>query len=338
MKIGIVTYYKAINNGAFLQAYCLKKFVEEVYSGEVFFVPFSTDTVSKDILKNKKNPLKLLNALLRYKSISMFQKRELVEGDRTEHYDLIIAGSDEIWNIRNKVFTFENMAVNLNADAYITYAISMGNTALEERFPTDFARELDKFNYVSVRDFNSEKILREKFSIDACINVDPVFLADIPKYEKHKIRKKYLMVYGGIDKKDIYTAILSYAKEQDLDVISVDSYNKWCKTIVSRNPFDFVDYIRNAECVVTNMFHGTMLSVVLKKKFVSILTKTRSPKMSHAITIFSIQDNVIEEEELQKDCKRMKDIINSPVNSKHIDCMIEVEREKAQKYLMSIFR
>ena len=39
MSIGIVTYYNAINEGAFLQAYCLKNFIESCSTSKVYFVP-----------------------------------------------------------------------------------------------------------------------------------------------------------------------------------------------------------------------------------------------------------------------------------------------------------
>ena len=59
MKIGIVTYYNAINEGAFLQAYCLKNFIEKQFSCEVYFVPnkrIDIFNIQKKQLLHSKNP------------------------------------------------------------------------------------------------------------------------------------------------------------------------------------------------------------------------------------------------------------------------------------------
>ena len=39
MQINILTYYNAINVGAFLQAYCLRSFLSEIFTCDVYFVP-----------------------------------------------------------------------------------------------------------------------------------------------------------------------------------------------------------------------------------------------------------------------------------------------------------
>lgn len=336
MKIGIVTYYKAINNGAFLQAYCLKHFLEEILGGDVRFVPFSDDIIAKDILKGIKNPLKFINVLKRYYAISKMQKKELLEGMRNEYYDLVVVGSDEVWNICNKVFTMENLATGLNSHLYCTYAVSLGNTSESNTFPLAFDKELEKFTNISVRDDNSKKVITQKSGKDISIHLDPVFLCDIPHSLKHRTRKPYIMIYGGITEIKIIQELQSYAKNNGVDIIAVDTFNSWCKTVTSKDPFDFVDYIREAECVVTNMFHGTMLSILLKKRFITILTEARSKKMSYAIRVFGVENHTINQSELVNNPKYLSSIIEKPLNKKSIDAVILCERKKAADYFLNV--
>ena len=107
MSIGIVTYYNAINEGAFLQAYCLKNFIESCSTSKVYFVPNkSADifSIQKKQLLQTKNPRLFWVNLNRIIANREAQKAYLSIGTINKNYDIVVVGSDEMWNEKNKAF------------------------------------------------------------------------------------------------------------------------------------------------------------------------------------------------------------------------------------------
>ena len=50
-------------------------------------------------------------------------------------------------------------------------------------------------------------------------------------------------------------------------------------------PREFLSYIKNAECVVTNSFHGMAFSVIFKKKFISVAHSSRNTRLENLLKI-----------------------------------------------------
>ena len=155
MKIGVVTIFDCVNNsGAFLQAYALKFYLEEqghtVYhivkdkkdnfvNSNIRRLVHSYSPSGSFIIKSAKRAIKVsLKFLeLKYKSIvcsSEFKKMNTltVEEVNKVNLDLVICGSDEIWNLNNEDLGDDfYFAQNINSKKKITSAISCGNSTAE---------------------------------------------------------------------------------------------------------------------------------------------------------------------------------------------------------------
>lgn len=331
MKIGIYTYYDAVNDGAFLQAYCLKQYLEKKYSADVFFIKIDNPNYRNKLLL----PLKTKNPVRRYRFKNMKGNLEKAQMEyfkisESDDFDFVVFGSDEIWNIMNPVFSESNFGTDIECGNIVSYAVSMGQASIDDERWTDLKEYFDKFKKISVRDYNSAEIIKKKIERSCDINLDPVFLSDIP-VEKPKITAPYFMVYGGMYDKDLISSIKRFATEKKLKILSVDIYNRWCKTVSSRSPWEFMGYIENAQYVITNMFHGTMLSIIKEKKFITILTSERKNKMMYALERFDCMDRTVE---MGSDniYERIKTVAELEVNHKHIQKTIMEERNKTDRY------
>jgi hypothetical protein len=58
-----------------------------------------------------------------------------------------------------------------------------------------------------------------------------------------------------------------FARERGLKIISPGFFNNWCDDIAAVSPLNFLDVMRSAKYVMTDTFHGTIFSVLLKKNF-----------------------------------------------------------------------
>ena len=328
--IGIVTYYDAINEGAFLQAYCLKKFLEDNFDVKVYFV--ENDKVNNLRLQRQslfyvKNPKALLNNMRRYFALRAAQQNFLPVQKCTGEIDAVIVGSDEMWNVGNTLFSSYNIDGGVSTGRKISYAVSMGN--FSDKLPPKMVTELEGFSALSVRDYNAQDVLKRSGIAEAHMHLDPVFLVDIPAQVPKKNVLPFLLVYGNIRKESNIRAIQQFAREKGLKTVSVDICNKWCDMMVTaKSPFEFVGYIDAADFIVTNMFHGTMLSIVRNRPFISIQTQRRRKKIEYAAEKLVFSSRCVDE----SDFIDASIVQEEPLNYEYINSIIQEERKFAKSY------
>ena len=329
-KVGIVTYYDAINEGAFLQAYCLKTFLEENFDVQVYFVEnnqINNLKLQRKRLFHVKNPRIYINNICRYAALVHSQKRFLQTNKKNDSLDLVIVGSDEMWNVSNALFCSYNVDGNTLVKKRISYAVSMGN--FSEELSLDMVEKIKQFYSISVRDYNAKNILENSGIQYVDMHLDPVFLIDIQAQTPIKKLEPYLMVYGNIRDERNIGAIKNFAHKNGFKIVSVDIYNKWCDiNIPAKNPFEFVGLIDSAQFIVTNMFHGTMLSIVRKRPFISIQTSRRRKKMTYVTELFKVSNRCIDEQ----DFKVIEDMHQQALDGEYIDSIIDIQRSIARNY------
>ncbi len=279
MKIGLTTIYKCYNYGSFYQAYGLQKCLEDM-GHEVYFIPTDTPYNLKYRLRRQFDrdikrdlfSLKLCKAYL--KDWRLYH----IAGKNTKDFDLIIIGSDELWNIQNRSFTpsAEYYGLCLPTDRVFTYASCVGRSGIAnfESYPK-LLEGIKGINTVSVRDDETEGFYKELTGASSVPRVmDPSGLIDWHPLEKECKEQNFILVYTydgdwGFSEEYI-KATRDFAKKKGLPLISAGFKNDWCDKSVACSPREFLGYLRNATYVVTDTFHGTAMSIWYQKQFVSM--------------------------------------------------------------------
>ena len=175
------------NYGSFLQAYALKKMLEEC-GVEVEFVDYHPGKCilpSKEATGMKRKVQKGLEILrmkgrlrdkvqfLKYKKNYAGKNYPVLGLEEIYNYapklDLLVIGSDEVFNCiqdnSNVGFAPELFGAGHQANRLISYAASFGNTTLESlkkyQVADQVAQWLRAFDALSVRDEKSRKIVQE---------------------------------------------------------------------------------------------------------------------------------------------------------------------------------
>ena len=87
-------------------------------------------------------------------------------------------------------------------------------------------------------------------------------------------QKAYVLIYayhGFMNSKQEVNAIKSFAKKNGLRIISCGYYHSWCDENVNADPKEFLEMFIHASYIITDTFHGTVFSIINKKRFVSII-------------------------------------------------------------------
>jgi len=298
MKIGIVTVYDSIvNYGSFLQAYALSAVLEERGHDTYFIRRMDDDDILNRfnqlaIKQNTvKNPSSIKSQLLKIK-FNIIAKRELENNNRRFEalkndwksikiinkediaqigLDLIICGSDEIWNIHNKDIDINFYGCGWsNNIPKIAYAISSGDTKTVE-FLTEksWKEQIGDFDFILPRDKMTQKMVYDFTGSLNPIVCDPTILRGYENYKINDCGKeygKYILIYSYQLNKSEKRYIKQYAKENNLKIISPCVYSIIADKNIYTSALDFPSLIANAECVYTTTFHGTIFSLMFAKR------------------------------------------------------------------------
>ena len=357
MKIGILTWHKAVNHGAILQTYALQKTLEKMNCSvvELDYKFSENGNCMKHSSKIKKVIKKLningltskfkLNSWLREKKLKFkeFTFQELNIGsmyNKEKNLDKVIIGSDMVFDFYEGYNSYM-YGKDVNCDYIFSYAACFGYTTPEIFESYDKKDEiiecLNKLKGIAYRDDNTGRILKKHCKLNNCVKtIDPVLLYGFNE-EKNKwnkfgwSNKKYILIYSytyNMDSKLEIKAIKSFAKKNKLEVISVGYYHGWCDKCINADPKEFIELFSNAKYIITDTFHGTVFSIIFNKKFLAIV-RNNSFKILDLLNELNLLDTICKD--IKRDIRKLSnDIDYNTVNQK-----LEKLREKSFGYIIN---
>lgn len=220
-------------------------------------------------------------------------------------YDLYIAGSDQIWN-PSQPYSLAPYFLSfvLNGGKKISYAASIGILNLTEKEKEDFKRWLQTFDTISVRESSALALLKGLVPGKQIFRMpDPTFLIDRDEWSKvlkePNIKQPYVLLYTLGWQKDLirYCKNISLKLNMPLVVLSL-LQKKHGRYIIERTagPQEFLGYIKNADLVITDSFHGTVFSLILGvKNFYSYVAKSnqRGSRLFELLEQFDLQSHLL---------------------------------------------
>lgn len=308
MKLGILTVYSVSNFGSYLQAYALKNILENL-GHEVYHIKTRSDREIRTgfykypvTRRSLKHPIEEFQKYkFGKKKYILFQKEldKFNEIEKTNIKDLdgVIVGSDELWNISESEFQYP-LYFGEGVEKKATYGISVGKATWEdfEKMP-EYQKLIQNVDYITVRDYRTQKVVRRITGKIAPMVCDPTFLVQTDilyqKIQNEYIKKnKYILLYTYNFTIEEWTKnyLIRYAKEKKLKLISVGFYFSWCDYNINCNPFEFSDVIQQAECMVTTTFHGCVLGTLNYQK---VLAVPFSPKVNDVMEKLGLSESVI---------------------------------------------
>ncbi len=198
-----------------------------------------------------------------------------------ENCKIFISGSDQVWSAGITMFHHHNASPALylldfvDASAKkLSYAASFGTTSLESWDGNSvnlFNHYIKDFDAVSVRESNGVEILKNNFNIDSTQLIDGAFL--IPHETLEEMTKDY---YSTEDYIAYFTLPYYPAKIYDDTVNQIaEKLNLPVKSWdfeKQKSVEEMIAFIKNSKFVVTDSFHGIVLSLRFNKPFVQFLS------------------------------------------------------------------
>lgn len=329
-KIGITTFYNTLNYGAFLQCFALQKKLEEKYNASI--IDYSNADIDKNYKLVKTNNLKKMVKSLIYIKDNLKRKNNFNKcikeyfplTSKDDKYDIVVAGSDQIWNKEltnglDEIFTLKYF----NNTKKISYASSIGNEKLITENKDEYKNLIENIDIVSVREESAKEELQKITKKDIGVNLDPTMLLSREEWDKYtkenNINEKYIFSYFiGVNQEN-YNALDLFSDLTKLKVLSYSEHPKEkniLKKCYSDGPIDFITKIKYAEYVFTSSFHGTVFSIIFNKQFICMLPKKRPNRLINLLTKLGLEDRIIKNIDDLKEFDYKKQIDYKKVNKK----------------------
>ena len=345
------------NYGSFLQAFGLKMTVENL-GHEVEFVDYK---IEKPIVEYKEKKAlhrvgsrvyhKIKENLLPQKGIVQLYDTEFLKmlgvtnkRNYRPRLDVLIIGSDEVFNCLQKNpnvgYSRELFGKENNSERLISYAASCGFTTIEgiEKYniKSELTGLLSNFDNISVRDENSYNTIKELTGKNPMINVDPVIISNFDKYIPQKVElENYILVYAYANRikndREIL-AIKQFAKKYNKKIVSIGAHQNWVDMKIEAGPFELLAYVKAADFIVTDTFHGSIYSIKYNKQFATITRSTNRQKLTDLLRRFSVEKREV------KDINKLEEVLLSPIDFERVNEIIELETEKSINYLKENIR
>lgn len=357
MKVYILSMQQVNNYGSVLQAYSLKKMIESL-GGKVEFLAIKhgeNETLNLQCTQNdidKKNDSWLKVQLNRIKGKIRGRKlRKMfsdfrnttglnsVSGD--EKVDVCVIGSDEVFNCLQKSkwgFSSQLFGNVDSAQKVITYAASCGSTKadnLSDELREGIKKAMSNLSAVSVRDKNTAEFVKAVTGKKSVYNLDPVAVGDFEDEIRNatlgsKLPEKYCIVYSyseRINDPEEIRAISRYCKEHALKIVAPFGRQKWIQSCETLSPFELLKAFQNAECIVTDTFHGTLFGAKFGGRMAVLIRESNRNKLEDLTHRLQIQDHVI------TDLSQLSTVLDKDLNKKKIDEILSLERIRSLEYL-----
>lgn len=311
--IGVLTFHRCINYGSYWQARCLVEglrarghdaVIVDHDSGRVNRAEWrcALQPVLPTSVPRQDRPLyraKLLKFIDAFSSLPRSPRFPIEDPAGMEIYDVVIVGSDEVWNLAHPWYggTALFFGEGVRARRLTAYAASFGNYDASAGLASAWADRLRGFQGLSVRDENSRNLIRGALGVEPELVLDPClqFVARTAGPGRGSERP-YVAVYGHGFSPWLVRAVRRWTACQQYPLVSIGYRNDWADAQwIAAGPHDFARFIAGARAVMTNFFHGCVFALRHARPFVCETSPYRAIKVQNLMRAVDGEQHLVSE-------------------------------------------
>ena len=381
-KVGIITIHNSPNYGACLQSYALYRYIQQ-QGNDVEIIdlhrPFayedyipskkyvSSRSVKRSLLSRIKGNVKSFIGIKPKKS-SLYSPSAIKKFDEFNSviklskpyrgidelyanpplYDLYISGSDQLWN-PTQAYCLEPYFLTFvpkGQGKKISYATSVGITDLRDNEKKDFAKWLNLYDDISVREYQAQSLLQGLLA-DKKVNqvADPTFLLDPKDWKNMAVKpkqSKYILMFTLQHRPEVLEYCLQLSKQSGLPLIELgqvqpDVLDGSYTAVKDAGPKEFLGYIENAELVITDSFHCTVFSLIMgANNFYTYIAPTNQ-RGSRIIDLLNTYQTI--EHLLSPDLNVSFDtLMGSQIPHQKVNMIMKLERARSRDFINKYLR
>jgi polysaccharide pyruvyl transferase WcaK-like protein len=330
-KIRIITYHRAINFGAVLQAQGLINHLKSQFpNDDVKILDYRSKNLEVgDFLKIfKLNSKKPLYKFRRYRNFRKYvpkniptdnsinfssQYEQVVKQINKQKYDLLITGSDSIWKLSENPLLprFPNiywLSEKINTKK-ISYAASAYQCDLDlfEKYKDKIKKIINSYELIAVRDEFTKGLIESLNTNKEVYKIpDPAFYYKIKKSGAKKRLKKlginpdkpiFALITASSEPK--IKKIVNFFRNKNFQIISLSIFNKLVDHSLGDEltPDQWAEVYKYIDFTLTDRFHGAIFCIKNKAPFIAIETEgvgKKGSKKYQLIKDFNLQKSYLD--------------------------------------------
>ena len=284
---------------------------------------FSLGKILRRLNCREKNVYKDISKIVaaREQAFDCFRNSNMVLSDKRYKYpdlydvdyDIIVCGSDQIWNPDYNIPSF---FLNFtNSAKKVVYAASIGKSTLTNRQKVIYGKLMSGLDFISVREESAKQLLGTYIQKEIEVVLDPTLLLSPFEWRKLTIKpqksEEYIFCYFLELNKDKVAVINKLAKLHNKKIVFIpclhNEYNSLENNIegmplVGIGPSEFLGLIDNSNVIITDSFHASVFSILFNKPFWVLGRKSGNYNMNTRIEmllkIFHIEERLVDTEKI----------------------------------------
>lgn len=364
--IGIITAHCSTNAGASLQTHAICKKIGELGYRPVIidyrpdnFIDIA-ERVKLGIANNRERfKMVILSRRLsrRYRFFQQFEAEYYPE--KTTCYrsveqinadppvlDGYLCGSDQIWNPGhvNYNLTYFLSFAKEQMGPRVSYAASIGQDIVDKRGRDFLKAGTENLDYISVREDTAKLLLENEIGItrEVSQHIDPTMLypasywRTLERCTKEKLPQKFILYYPLQENPIVESLIYEVKKKTGLPCVAL------CSTmrkphfadfqITAYGPREFLYLIDHADAVVTNSFHGIVMSLILETNIIPYRNLVRNSRIESLFRSLGLQNMQVDSIESYRE-QNWNDLWDK---AKKIEATLLAEQNSASAYLKEV--
>ena len=347
--VGVLTFHRCINYGSYWQARCLVEGLRRRGRKAVLldhasrrvdrrewrcaFQPLAPARTRKADLTLYRRKIDAFNNAVT--ALPLSRRFSLEDTAGMESCELIVVGSDEVWNQDHPWYAGHPLfyGEGLRARRLVSYAASFGNQDSGQGLDDERAAGLRRFEAISVRDENSQRLVegvlgyRPRLVLDPCLQFPP------GTTNSDAANSAYAVVYGHSFPRWFSDAVRMWANSHGVELVSIGYRNAWAgRQRLSAGPEEFARLMSGARAVATNFFHGCIFALLNRRPFVCASSDYRRNKVRDLTRVLGAQERLVTADTKPSE---IADLLDDPIGAKVL-ARIEQLRTVSSHYLDAV--
>jgi len=362
MKVGIMTWHEYENYGSVLQLYAMSE-VLKAYGQDPLIINYHARKPGKNLGEDYslKSIVKRINArffdkiYVSEKKTELYKKflqeklvftepcNTLSELERlNEQFDCFVCGSDQIWapSCFDPHYFLDFVD---DPNRMFSYAPSIGLPKINNEYVKERVKELaSRFVYLSTREKCGSDIISQLIENPVETVLDPTLLISSEEWralinDSDDYNEPYMLVYLLGNNRKYWKLIKSAARKLKIKIKVIPVYSKDCKNTYSIQenvgPVEFLKYINNASYICTDSFHGTIFSILFKKKFCTFKRFKQKDPNNQNSRIYSILSEVGLINNIYTEKNTIDGILSAKIDYKSVEEKLEHKILESREFI-----
>ena len=160
---------------------------------------------------------------------------------------------------------------------------------------------IQNFIALGIREYNMLSYVREHVNVRVERTIDPTLLVEASLYEsiiaEPQMRGKYILLYSRRYNIKMEQYAERMSKEMGLPLVEISirakNIEKGHIMRYDAGVEEFLSLVKNAECVITNSFHGVIFAVQLRTPFYCFSREQGDTKIREILDLFGLRSRIL---------------------------------------------